>query len=90
MELEPWRHELRDLLIKFVNSELFPTPYCLDKVIFVLSELREIMSIDKPGNVYTQKALNIIKYWIENKKEESSFELWKVLREFRMSLKSSS
>jgi hypothetical protein len=80
---EPWRNELRELLIEYVNLALFPTAYGVQQVVAVLQELRELMLMDGVDHWLVGEAMEQIRRWIELAKKGEEFDLSGVLRSFR-------
>lgn len=55
----------------------------LERIMSVLSELREIMIADDPFDTLTEEAVREIRKWIRSTKKGSSYDLLKALREIR-------
>ncbi len=83
LEEEPWRKELRELLLEYVSLALFPTPYGLRQVAEVLLELREIMLVDGLDYGLTGEAMDRIRRWVEEAKRGQTFDLGGLLRDLR-------
>jgi len=83
LEEEPWRKELRELLVEYVSLALFPTAYGIQQVVAVLQELRELMLMDGVDNWLVGEAMEQIRRWVELAKKGEEFDLIDLLRTFR-------
>ena len=83
LEEEPWRKELRELLVEYVSLALFPTAYGIQQVVAVLQELRELMLMDGVDNWLVGEAMEQIRRWVELAKKGEEFDLIGLLRTFR-------
>jgi hypothetical protein len=83
LKRDPWREELRELLLEYVRLALFPTAYGIHQVVEVLQELRELMLMDGVDNWLVGEAMEQIKKWVELAKKGEEFDLGGVLRSMR-------
>jgi len=83
LEKEPWRRELWELLLEYVQLALFPTAYGIGQVVEVLQVLREFMLMDGIDHWFTGEAMEQIKKWVELAKKGEEFDLAGVLRSIR-------
>jgi len=84
---DPLLRDLGQVLWEFIQMQFYPTPYALRQVAEVLLEVRELMflEIQDPFGGFINHAILQILDWIESTKQGNSYELSKVLRDYRLS-----